>query len=58
LQKKQKVLCIPRKYLINDKYVLNAEGKQIEVKTGLKDYAKVEILSGISEMDELTLPIE
>jgi HlyD family secretion protein len=58
LQKKQKVLCIPRKYLINDKYVLNTEGKQIEVKTGLKDYAKVEILSGISETDELTLPIE
>jgi uncharacterized membrane protein len=58
LQKKQKVLCIPRKFLINDKYVLNAEGKQIEVKTGLKDYAKVEIISGITATDELTLPKE
>ena len=58
LQKKQKVLCIPRKYLINDKYVLNSEGKEIEVKTGLKDYAKVEIISGITATDELTLPKE
>lgn len=58
LQKKQKALCIPRQYLLNDKYVLNADGKQIEVTTGLKDYAKVEILSGISEADELTLPKE
>ena len=58
LQKKQKVLCIPRKFLINDKYVLNPEGKQIEVVTGLKDYAKVEIISGITATDELTLPKE
>lgn len=52
------MLCIPRKYLINDKYVLNSEGKEIEVKTGLKDYAKVEIISGITATDELTLPKE
>ena len=56
LQKKQKTICIPRKYLINDSFVLNAAGQKIEVKTGLKDYSKVEIISGISEGEVLILP--
>ncbi len=53
---KEKVLTIPRQYLINDSFVMNAKGDKIQVTTGLKDYKKVEILSGITENDEITLP--
>jgi HlyD family secretion protein len=56
LQVKNKALTIPRQYLINDSFVLNSKGEKIPVKTGLKDYKKVEILSGISANDQLSLP--
>ena len=53
---KQKALTIPRQYLINDSFVLNNKGEKIAVKTGLKDYKKVEILSGINSSDQIHLP--
>lgn len=56
LQVKEKALTIPRQYLVNDSFVLNNKGEKIAVKTGLKDYKKVEILSGISTNDQLSLP--
>lgn len=58
LQSKDKALLIPRNYLINDSIVLKAGGDSVKVKTGLKDYKKVEILSGITETDELLKPTE
>lgn len=56
LQTKEKALTIPRSYLINDSFVLDKDEKKIYVKTGLKDYNKVEILEGINEKDELVIP--
>ncbi len=53
---KPNALTIPRQYLINDSFVLNSKGEKIAVKTGLKDYKKVEILSGISSTDQIHLP--
>ena len=58
IQTKQKALLIPRNYLVNDSFILNTKGEKIEVKTGLKDYRKIEIISGIKSTDELTLPTE
>lgn len=58
LQSKDKALLIPRNYVINDSIVLKASGDSVKVKTGLKDYKKVEILSGITETDELLKPTE
>ena len=58
LQTKEKALLIPRNYLINDSLVIKATGDSVKVKTGLKDYKKVEILSGITETDELLKPTE
>ncbi|MGV3630126.1 MAG: efflux RND transporter periplasmic adaptor subunit [Bacteroidota bacterium] len=52
---KKDALLIPRKFLIDDGYVLRQDGKKIKVKTGLKDYRKVEILHGISKNDVLML---
>lgn len=52
---KKGALLIPRKFLIDDHYVMRQDGKKIKVKTGLKDYQKVEILEGISKNDVLML---
>ncbi len=50
---KEKVLLIPRNYLVNDSMVMKANGEMQKVETGLKDYQKIEIISGLSENDEL-----
>lgn len=56
LASKAKALLIPRNYLLNDSIVVKSNGDKVKVKTGLKDYQKIEILSGISAEDELLLP--
>ena len=56
VQSKSKAMIIPRNYLLNDSMVLNVNGDTVIVKTGLKDYQKIEILSGITEEDELIKP--
>ncbi len=56
IKTKKDALLIPRNYLLNDSTVVNKAGKQIVVKTGLKDYQMVEVLSGLNANDELILP--
>lgn len=56
LSSKKNALLIPREYLLNDSFVLNKKKEKIQVRTGLKDYKMVEILSGISKEDELIKP--
>ena len=56
IQTKADALLIPRNYLINDSLVIKTNGDTVAVKTGLKDYKKVEILSGISSADEIIKP--
>lgn len=56
LQSKPKAMLIPRNYLVNDSFVIKANDKKVAVKTGLKDYKMIEILSGIAEGDELKMP--
>lgn len=56
IQTKEKALLIPRKYLLNDSTVIKANGEKQLIKTGLKDYFKIEILSGITAADELLKP--
>lgn len=53
---KKDALLIPRNYLLNDSIVLNKSGKRLIVKTGLKDYQMVEILSGINVNEQLVIP--
>lgn len=53
---KSNVILIPRNYLVQDSIVYDKNGEKIIVKTGLKDYRKVEITSGLSENDAITLP--
>ena len=58
LEKKEKALLIPRTYLLNDSTVIKANGEKQLIKTGLKDYNKVEILSGLTANDELLKPVK
>jgi multidrug efflux pump subunit AcrA (membrane-fusion protein) len=58
LETKEKVLLIPRIYLLNDSTVIKANGEKQIIKTGLKDYNKVEVVSGLTATDELLKPIK
>lgn len=58
LHSKTNALLIPRNYLLNDSTVIKSDRTKASVKTGLKDYREVEILSGISSNDELIKPEE
>jgi len=58
IQEKSGVLLIPRSYLLKDSLVIKSSGDTLVVKTGLKDYQKVEILSGINKDDELLKPVQ
>lgn len=56
IQEKQKVLTIPRSYLINDSTVMLQGGKLVTIKVGLLDYNLVEVLSGINAQTKIELP--
>lgn len=56
LASKKKALLVPRNYVLNDSIVFKRNGDKVLVKTGLKDYQKIEILSGITAADELIIP--
>lgn len=56
IQVKEKVLTIPRNYLIDNDFVLLANKEKRKVVTGLKDYEKVEIISGITANDAIYKP--
>lgn len=58
LQSKEKALLIPINFVQNDTLVFKSNGDKVVVKTGLRDYQKIEILSGISAEDELIKPTE
>lgn len=58
LESKQKVLTIPRTYLLKGDSVLLKNGTKVKVKIGLRDFEFVEILSGLKPEDELMLETE
>ena len=58
LSTKEKTLTIPRTYLIDETFVMLENKEKRKVEIGLKDYQKVEILSGITANDILLKPIK
>jgi multidrug efflux pump subunit AcrA (membrane-fusion protein) len=56
LRSKNNALILPRNYLKNDSIVTLANGETKIVKTGLMDFQKVEILSGITAKDQVVKP--
>ena len=51
-----KVLTIPRNYLVDEQFVLDKDGQKRAVKVGLKDFQRVEILSGITVQEAIQKP--
>lgn len=58
IQSKEKVLTIPRNYLTEDSFVWISEKRKKKVVIGLKDYQKVEIISGLAAGDTIYKPIK
>jgi len=58
IEVKEKAITIPRNYLIGNDLVLLANQEKRKVTIGLKDYEKVEILSGITTKDQLFKPAQ
>lgn len=56
IQTKNKVITIPKEYLFENKYVFISKDEKREVKTGLRDYKKVEILEGLDKEQVIYLP--
>jgi multidrug efflux pump subunit AcrA (membrane-fusion protein) len=55
-KRKKNTLLIPRNYLLNDSTVLKKNGEKVKVRTGLKDYEEIEVLSGLLRNEELLKP--
>ncbi|TPE42968.1 efflux RND transporter periplasmic adaptor subunit [Pontibacter mangrovi] len=58
IRKKENALTIPREYLVDGTYVLTEDEERKQVKTGLKDYQKVEILEGLRKEDVIVKPAQ
>lgn len=58
LQVKDNALTLPRKFIIDDRYVIRENGDTVNITVGLKDYVKAEILSGLDVKDILISPEE
>ncbi len=56
IQSKEKALLVPRNLLVDQQFVVLANGEKRLVQTGLIDYEQVEILSGITKEDALIKP--
>ncbi len=56
LAKKENIITLPRKYIIDDKYVLLKDGSKRKIKTGIKDYVLAEIIEGLDIKTEVILP--
>jgi HlyD family secretion protein len=56
IQVKKNTITIPKSYLIQNKYVLVNNDEKREVKVGLSDYEKVEILEGLKAEETIYMP--
>ncbi|MFV5699255.1 efflux RND transporter periplasmic adaptor subunit [Flavobacterium sp. ZT3R17] len=56
IQVKKNTITIPKSYLIQNKYVLVNKDEKREVKIGLSDYQKVEILKGLKAEETIYMP--
>lgn len=55
IQTKKQALTLPRKCVNDAGYVFKANGDSVLVKTGVKDYQYIEILSGLAATDEIVI---
>jgi HlyD family secretion protein len=58
IETKEKALLIPRNYLVDGAFVIMENKEKRKVVTGLKDYQKIEILSGLNAKDIILKPLK
>ena len=58
IRTKANAMTIPRAYLLDDSLVILENKAKRKVETGLKDYGKVEILSGLDANESILKPIK
>lgn len=56
IQTKKNIITIPNNYIIDGKYVLVNENEKREIKIGLNDYQKTEVLEGLKENETIYKP--
>ncbi|HNB82247.1 MAG TPA: efflux RND transporter periplasmic adaptor subunit [Chitinophagaceae bacterium] len=56
IHRREKTLTIPRTCLVDDQYVIMANQEKRKIKTGLRDFQKVEVLEGLKEGEEIRKP--
>lgn len=56
IQTKKNIITIPNNYIIDGKYVLVDKNEKREIKAGLKDYQKVEVIDGLKENETIYKP--
>lgn len=56
IQTKKNIITIPNNYIIDGKYVYVDGNEKREVKLGLKDYQKTEVLEGLKENETIYKP--
>jgi HlyD family secretion protein len=56
IQTKKNIITVPNNYIIDGKYVLVDKDQKREIKTGLKDYQKTEVLEGLKENETIYKP--
>jgi multidrug efflux pump subunit AcrA (membrane-fusion protein) len=56
INEKKKAILLPRSFVINDSMVNRKNGGLTRIKTGLKNYQYIEVISGISADDEILKP--
>ena len=56
IQTKKNIITIPNNYIIDGKYVLVNTDEKREVKLGLNDYQKTEVLEGLKENETIYKP--
>lgn len=58
IRTKEQALTIPRAFVLNDSFVMLKNKEKRQIRTGLKDYRKIEVLSGLEQSDVLIKPAE
>jgi hypothetical protein len=56
IQTKKSIITIPNNYIIDGKYVIVNTDEKREVKLGLNDYQKTEVLEGLKESETIYKP--
>lgn len=58
IEVRKKAITIPRNYLVNDSFVIVNKTEKKAVKTGIRDYQRVEIIQGLTDQDIIYKPKE